>query len=211
MTPTGWGYSEDTPEGAKGQQGLGINTPPVKGRRDRNSTMRYRWVDRAFSFTLPEELFPCIVERLRGTPARIEEKVRTLSPAILTRRDGNKWSIQEHLGHLLDLDELHMARLNDYLASAKVLRPGDMENKKTFEANYNQRSIEVLLKDFRLERQRFVERLDRWEERSISQTAIHSRLKRTMRVIDMAYFVAEHDDHHLARMTELPRLFSESS
>jgi hypothetical protein len=28
-----------------------------------------------------------------------------------------------------------------------------------------------------------------------------------MRVFDMAWFVAEHDDHHLARMTELQRLF----
>jgi hypothetical protein len=26
-----------------------------------------------------------------------------------------------------------------------------------------------------------------------------------MRVVDMAFFVAEHDDHHLARMTELVR------
>jgi hypothetical protein len=29
-----------------------------------------------------------------------------------------------------------------------------------------------------------------------------------MRVIDMAFFVAEHDDHHLARMTDLARKFS---
>jgi hypothetical protein len=25
--------------------------------------------------------------------------------------------------------------------------------------------------------------------------------------VDMAWFVAEHDDHHLARMTELQRMF----
>ena len=28
-----------------------------------------------------------------------------------------------------------------------------------------------------------------------------------MRIVDMAWFVAEHDDHHLARMTELQRMF----
>jgi hypothetical protein len=28
-----------------------------------------------------------------------------------------------------------------------------------------------------------------------------------MRVVDMAFFVAEHDDHHLARMTQLARMF----
>jgi hypothetical protein len=26
-----------------------------------------------------------------------------------------------------------------------------------------------------------------------------------MRVVDMSFFVAEHDDHHLARMTDLAR------
>jgi hypothetical protein len=29
-------------------------------------------------------------------------------------------------------------------------------------------------------------------------TALHPRLKIPMRIVDLAYFVAEHDDHHLA-------------
>jgi hypothetical protein len=29
-----------------------------------------------------------------------------------------------------------------------------------------------------------------------------------MRVIDLAFFIAEHDDHHLARISELIRLFA---
>ena len=33
--------------------------------------------------------------------------------------------------------------------------------------------------------------------------AWHPRLDRPMRVIDLAIFAAEHDDHHLARITEL--------
>jgi hypothetical protein len=28
-----------------------------------------------------------------------------------------------------------------------------------------------------------------------------------IRVIDLAFFIAEHDDHHLARISELKRLF----
>jgi hypothetical protein len=31
----------------------------------------------------------------------------------------------------------------------------------------------------------------------------HPRLKRLMRLVDHLYFVAEHDDHHLARIWEL--------
>ena len=66
-----------------------------------NPVMPLRWTDRHFTFDLPESLFPVVVERLWGTPARIEDKVRGLSPTLLTRRDGDAWSIQEHIGHLL--------------------------------------------------------------------------------------------------------------
>jgi len=167
--------------------------------------MQRRWFDRRFTFEVPEELFPVIVERLRGTPARIEDKVRGLSPAVLTRRDGDAWSIQEHVGHLLDLDELHAGRLDDFLAGAAVLRPADLANRKTWEANHNARPIADLLRDFRRGREAFVARLDAWDENLISLTARHPRLDQPMRVVDMAFFTAEHDDHHLARMTELAR------
>jgi uncharacterized damage-inducible protein DinB len=167
--------------------------------------MKLRWFDRHFTFNLPEELFPDIVERLRGTPARIEEKVRDLSPTLLTRRDGEAWSIQEHVGHLLDLDELHDGRLDDFLAGAEVLRAADLTNRRTHEANHNERPLTDLLQAFRRERERFVARLDAWDAELISRIALHPRLKQPMRVIDMALFTAEHDDHHLARMTELAR------
>jgi uncharacterized damage-inducible protein DinB len=167
--------------------------------------MPLRWTDRHFTFNLPEELFPLVVERLRGTPARIEDKVRSLPPAVLSRRDGDAWSIQEHVGHLLDLDELHDGRLDDFLAGAAVLRAADMQNRKTHEARHNERPIGDLLAAFRRERERFVARLDAWDPGLVSLTALHPRLNQPMRVIDMAFFTAEHDDHHLARMTGLAK------
>ena len=165
--------------------------------------MNLPWFERHFSFNLPEELFPLVVERLRGTPARIEDKVRGLSPAVLTRRDGDSWSIQEHVGHLLDLDGLHDGRLDDFLAGAEVLRAADLANRQTHEANYNQRPLAGILQAFRQQRERFVARLDAWDPGLISLTALHPRLRQPMRVIDMALFTADHDDHHLARMTAL--------
>jgi uncharacterized damage-inducible protein DinB len=163
------------------------------------------WTGRHFSFDLPESLFPVVIERLRGTPARIEDKVRSLPAAILSQRVGEGWSIQEHIGHLLDLDELHAGRLDDFLAGAEVLRAADMTNRKTQEAGHNGRRIEDLLRELRRERESFVARLDAWDPALVSLTALHPRLQKPMRVIDMAFFTAEHDDHHLARMTELAR------
>src|SRR6185295_687549 len=132
--------------------------------RKRQGCDPMRWTDRKFDLSLPESLFPVVVERLRGTPARIEDKVRSLPLEILTRRDDDSWSIQEHIGHLLDLDELHTGRLDDFLAGAEVLRPADMTNRKTHEAGHNERPVADLLWDFRRERERFVARLDAWDE-----------------------------------------------
>jgi uncharacterized damage-inducible protein DinB len=166
-----------------------------------------RWVDRKFTFDTPVELFPVVVERLRGTPARLEERARTITPAHLTRRDGDHWSIQEHAGHLLDMDELHAARLDDFRARLAVLRAADMANRKTYDADHNAKPIDGILREFRRERLAFVEQLDAWPEADLGFAALHPRLKQPMRVIDTALFVAEHDDHHLALMTHLARKF----
>jgi uncharacterized damage-inducible protein DinB len=164
-----------------------------------------QWFERKFSFDLPVEAFPVVLERLRGTPARIEEKVKLWLPARLIRRDGEQWSIQEHIGHLADLDELHSGRLDDFAAGLATLRPADLENRKTWAASHNSRSIVVILGLFRREREAFVARLENLAAEEWGKTAIHPRLQQPMRVLDMALFVAEHDDHHLAKITALMR------
>jgi hypothetical protein len=48
-----------------------------------------------------------------------------------------------------------------------------------------------------------VERLAGWSPAEFERSALHPRLKQPMRAIDLCLFVAEHDDHHLARVAEL--------
>lgn len=164
---------------------------------------RMRWVEREFEFNLPVGVFPCIVERLRGTPARLEELTRGLTREELTAKPGGRWSIQEQAGHLLDLDELHEGRLEDYARGLEVLRAADMRNRKTEEAGHNEARLEEILAAFRAARLRFVRRLEALTEAEVAASALHPRLQKQMRVIDMAYFTAEHDDHHLSSVSEL--------
>ena len=161
------------------------------------------WAERRFNFDFPVGHLPCILTRLRGTPSRVEEISRSLSAAVLTTRIGNAWSIQEHIGHLLDLEELHENRLQDYEAHATTLRPADMKNPKTEEARHNSRSLESILTSFRRARLRFVRRFEEMDEAFLSKSALHPRLQQPMRVVDLAFFVAEHDDHHIGRMAAL--------
>lgn len=169
--------------------------------------MPLAWFAREFSLALPIELYPNIVERLRGTPARLEDRLDVLPHELLTRRDGARWSMQEHAGHLLDLEPLELQRLDDYAAGRTVLTPADLENRRTHEARHNEQPLAEILRAFRAERLEFVQRLEAFDDETIQRTALHPRLQQPMRVIDLAYFKAEHDDHHLARIGELVRLF----
>ncbi|MEO8286823.1 MAG: DinB family protein [Chloroflexota bacterium] len=163
------------------------------------------WFGRGFDFSFPASYFPYVVERVRGTPARIEELIADCDPAILTTQVGEGWSIQEHAGHLLDLDELHVGRLDDFMAGTDTLRAADLTNRKTYEANHNAASIDDLLREFRAARKEFVERVEDLDEEQVTQTAIHPRVGKPMRLIDLVYFVAEHDDHHLASITYIAK------
>jgi uncharacterized damage-inducible protein DinB len=165
------------------------------------------WINRKFEFVLPVEMYPNILERLRGTPARLEEKLAGLTREVLTRKPDDKWSIQEQVGHLSDVEELWHGRIDDYLSGLKELRPADITNRVTILKNHNADTIANLLRSFRSSREKLVSRFERFDIPGAGQSAHHPRLNKPMRVIDLAYFIAEHDDHHLARMTELLRLF----
>jgi uncharacterized damage-inducible protein DinB len=164
---------------------------------------RMLWFERKFDTDLPAHLFPGAVERLRGTPARLEERVRDLTQEQLTRQPGGSWSIQENAGHLADLEPLWLGRLDDFDAGADTLRPADLENTKTHAAGHNAAAIGDLLAAFRRERAGIVRRLDAMDAAAVGRTAKHPRLGTPMTVLELAFFMAEHDDHHMARITEL--------
>ncbi len=169
-------------------------------------TARINWVQRTFNFDFPVELHPEMVERLRGLPGRAEDMVRRLPEELLTRReDAGRWSIREHLGHLISVDDLLEARLNDYDAGVEPLTAADMSNRRTEKANYNQVATVDILGRLRDRRSGLVGRMDQLSPDDFGRTAHHPRLDKPMRTVDAVYFFAEHDVYHLARITELIR------
>jgi uncharacterized damage-inducible protein DinB len=164
---------------------------------------RLPWFERVFPSGQPAHLLPGIVERLRGTPARVSERTAGVSRDVLTRRPGEAWSIQENVGHLLDLEPLWLSRVEDLAARRTHLTEADLTNRRTHEAGHNAEDLAGLVATFRTARAVLVGRLEAMTEADASSTAHHPRLKTTMNVVDLAVFVAEHDDYHLARITEL--------
>ena len=166
---------------------------------------RIEWFSRRFAFDLEPWAYPNLVERLRGTPARLEERVGSLDITTRTTRLDERWSIQENAGHLLDLEPLWASRFRDYERGAERLTAADLQNRRTHEANHNASDIADILASFRRERAAIVERLEGYDETMVVRESRHPRLDQSMRLIDFALFVAEHDDHHLAAITALRR------
>ena len=165
------------------------------------------WFERQFPSDLPTLLFPLVVERLRCTPARLEDRLRPLPPVVLTRRSGPTWSIQENAGHLLDLEALWLQRVDEHLAQRAELTAADLANRRTHEANHNATPLATLLGNFRLARAVLLGRFETVDDMALTYTALHPRLRQPMSLVAHAYFIAEHDDYHLARVSELLREF----
>jgi uncharacterized damage-inducible protein DinB len=164
------------------------------------------WFERKFNFDFPVDHYPNLCIRLRGTAARLEEVMGDLSRETLVHKEDGKWSIQEHAGHLLNLEPLWLARIEDFVAAKPVLSAADLSNRQTDEANYNAHALRDILAEFRNARARLVDRVDQLQPEMFGRTVLHPRLKQPMRLVDHLFFVAEHDDHHLAKMWELIKL-----
>lgn len=162
------------------------------------------WFERSFELGLPAVALPDIVERLRGTPWRLEERMRAVGASATSRPADSPqtpWSAQEHAGHLVDLEHLWLGRLDDLAAGRERLRDADLENRATWDADHNARRAEDILADFRGLRAELVARVEAMSEAESVATALHPRLEQPMSVVDLCFFVAEHDDHHLAAIT----------
>lgn len=145
-----------------------------------------------------------IFSRLEGTLFRLQYILATADEeACSYSKEG--WSVKEHLGHLSDLEELWWNRLQDFLDGKEVLTTADLNNTKTKEAGHNEKSLEGLMQAFIRERQRMLESIYDFDHSTLGLTSVHPRLQQPMRLIDALYFVAEHDDHHIAKVSGLLR------
>jgi uncharacterized damage-inducible protein DinB len=161
------------------------------------------WFDRTFEFGFPVEQYPTICIRLLGTPARLEELLKGVEPEVSTGKPDGKWSIQEHAGHLADMEPLWLWRVEDFVSGRETLTIADLTNARTHEANHNSHELRKVLNDFRSARFDLLERLNKLDPGQFARTLVHPRLQQPMRLVDHLYFVAEHDDHHLATIRHL--------
>lgn len=162
------------------------------------------WFERTFHFNFPIGLFPVIFSRLEGSIFRLQSLKANANETTCSKAL-HGWSVKQHIGHLTDLEELWWKRLADFEQNKAVLTAADLTNKKTEIANHNEKPLHKIITDFENERKRMLQIIYPFDEEILAKTALHPRLNTPMRLIDLLYFVAEHDDHHLAIVSNLLR------
>lgn len=162
-----------------------------------------KWFDRKFNFAFGPDEYASICQRLQQAPDTLSQLLHNIPEPILTHQPDGKWSVKEHTGHLSVLEPLWRTRIHDILEKKPVLTATDLDNKATSEAGFNTYTITALLEKFLEERRTTLSLLDSINVPAKKHTSMHPRLQQPMRIMDIAYFTAEHDDHHIAVIREL--------
>ena len=174
-----------------------METQQKEGEKEKNVLHPGMWFDREFHFENLSTTSHGVLERLTYTPTRLKELVLNLTEEKLIQSSG-KWSIKQNIGHLTDLEPIWIGRVNDILDGKEQMRGIDLTNKKTHEANHNYITTSDLINNFSSIRSQLVDLCRQNINKMDTISAIHPRLGIEMRIIDLMYFVAEHDDHHIA-------------
>src|SRR5882672_9960864 len=160
--------------------------------------MALPWFERNLRFGYAPEMLPFFLERLEGTVTRLEQKIKEVDNKILTVRLNDKWSVKENIGHLAEVDEVANKRIDEIISGVALMSPAVFEPQ-----DYNPWPIEKVLDFFKKNRLSNVAKYKTLSEVQLKKSSLHPRLKVQMTPVDLAWFDAEHDDHHLVKINEI--------
>ena len=155
------------------------------------------WFERHLEFGKPKEMLPYFLDRLEGTIARIEYKVKGVSEEILSALHNGKWSVKQNIGHLAEVDEINNRRIDEMLAGVSPMSPAVFEPK----LNYHEMPVAEVIQYFAKTRRGNLRKYTALSPDQLAKASIHPRLKTLMTPVDLAWFDAEHDDHHLVKIS----------
>jgi hypothetical protein len=157
------------------------------------------WFDRKFTFGFGAGMLPFFLERLNGSMARLREKTDGVPEDVLSNMLDGKWSIKQNIGHLAEVDEIANQRIAQIVAGISPMVPAVVQPGR----DYNAMPIHEVLEYFVMNRIKNLDNFTHIHEDDLAKTSIHPRLNVAMSPVDIAYFDAEHDDHHIVRINEI--------
>lgn len=172
--------------------------------------MTKKWNEFEFNNGIDNAKLPLILERFTGTPARLEVKIRTMNPELLTSSEKSAWSINQHVGHISLLEKVWKQRIKEITEDFEEFSGVVISDDEYIQANFNEQSIADIITALKIKRERLYYRILELTENDLNKSTIHPRLKVKMKIIDLLSFICDHDDYHLAEITKIYRSLNES-
>jgi hypothetical protein len=116
------------------------------------------WNERKLAFGKGMDELPLLVERALGTPARIMLLAQGLPLERISMRIHGRWSVKDHMAHLILLDERLEVRADDIEARRRTLSAVEMSDQERFLTTNRDRTFGDMVEEFRLRRNYLVER-----------------------------------------------------
>ncbi len=96
-----------------------------------------------------------------------------------------------------------MNRFQQFEDGLTELVAADMSNKKTQTASHNDQSVDNLIQEFSIKRKELIAFFKSLNPKTHHHRSFHPRIKAYMKPVDLLFFIAEHDDHHLTDISEI--------
>jgi hypothetical protein len=136
----------------------------------------------------------------------MEIKLYNVSDYVLSTRPEGKWSVKQNIGHLAEVDEIANKRIDEIRNGADKLSPAVFEPQ-----DYNPWPMGDVLEYFKRTRRENLLKYKNITEADLTKSSLHPRLNVPMTPVDLAWFDAEHDDHHMVRVNEIISILSKTS
>lgn len=145
------------------------------------------------------------------TIVMIENQVNALLDNILTLKNlisnisedkaelkpDQKWSIKEHVGHLLTIESLWIARLDDFAMGKATLRPWNGTNADTEAGEFNKQRLAKIFEDFESIRSAHVKMIEFYLPKQDVLSSLHEGKQMKMTLRDHLEVMANHDRQHI--------------
>lgn len=161
------------------------------------------WSDRELAFGKGLDELPVLLERVNGTAARLVQLTAHVPRERLHLRPFGRWSVAEHIGHLIYLQDRLDERVDDFAARRPELCWIDLSHQGPVVESHRNQDLGDLIEEFRLKRDYFVRRVKELDPGAVRHRAVNRCRGVSMTIVDTVLYVADHDDHHLASMRSI--------
>jgi hypothetical protein len=151
-------------------------------------------------------MFKDVIAILGSTPDKLKREIASMSSQEMeTRPAANKWSVQEVLAHLDDIEEIGMrARVAAMIEAENPLLPPIDQEKRAEEMRYNGKNPLKSLASFARQRQANVKWLNGLKPAQLKRGGTHQEVGE-ISVEELVTEWAFHDLGHLKQILEIKR------